>query len=285
MKEAALPPPSMPTEPLGAPAPPAPQAAEIIPPPPALPTTHFQPPAHSPVAAIGVPAMQPQQGALNQPQMAQAFVEPPARPGSAMATLFALFILLAIGGGAWAGYQFFEIESLRRSNFYRPVPPLPAAYTEESIRAYEKKVEFYRRENEIYYTQRRSMEKVFFIAAGTAGGLALLGSIFFYIWLYQSWKSIPSQEREVSPGKAVGMLFIPLFNLYWIFVALPGLSGNLSRSLGRRGIPTGAGKGLAITACILMMLVAPVGLLLLAIWVLMANGAKNRMLSMLPAVR
>lgn len=229
--------------------------------------------------------MPPQQGPLNQPQLAQAYVEPPARPGSALATLFALFMLLAIGGCAWAGYQFFEIESLRRSNYYRPVPDVPTVYTEESVRAYEKKVEFFRRENDIYYTELRSMKNWFFIAAGTAGGLALLGSIFFYIWLYQSWKSIPSQEREVSPGKAVGMLFIPLFNLYWIFVALPGLSGNLSRALGRRGIPTGAGKGLAITACILMMLVAPVGLLLLAIWVLMANGAKNRMLSMLPAVR
>jgi uncharacterized protein YaaW (UPF0174 family) len=81
------------------------------------------------------------------------------------------------------------------------------------------------------------------------------------------------------------MLFIPVFNVYWIFVALPGLSGNLSRSLARRGINSGAGKGLGITACILMLIAGPLGLLLNLIWVMTANAAKNQLLRTIPTTR
>lgn len=217
--------------------------------------------------------------------MAQSFVEPPPRPGSVLATVAALLMLLTAGGCAWAGYQFFKWESYFQSESYPPYPTEPTVVTEESVKAYSESVSRYVLASEVHSDRRRSLRKLSHISLGTAGGLALLGSLFFYIWLYQSWKSIPQQEREVSPGKSVGMLFIPFFNLYWIFVALPGLSGNLSRSLGRRGIPTGAGKGLGITACILTLVAAPVGLLLLAVWVLVANGEKNRLLGMLPAVR
>jgi len=43
------------------------------------------------------------------------------------------------------------------------------------------------------------------------------------VWLYKSWEMLPESMRvtgngtRVSPGQAVGYLFIPFYNLYWYF--------------------------------------------------------------------
>lgn len=63
-------------------------------------------------------------------------------------------------------------------------------------------------------------------------GLLLLLGLMIYVLmkLYEAWKYIqplsyliPSREPIPSPEKAVGFLFIPLFNFYWAFTAWPGL--------------------------------------------------------------
>ena len=35
------------------------------------------------------------------------------------------------------------------------------------------------------------------------------------------WKQVPPSEAKTTPGKAVGFLFIPLYNIYWL-IAMPG---------------------------------------------------------------
>lgn len=59
---------------------------------------------------------------------------------------------------------------------------------------------------------------------------AILWGVFFLIWIFRSWKLLPPESRrcplwggKVSPGMAVGFLFIPVFNLYWFLVAFYGL--------------------------------------------------------------
>lgn len=57
---------------------------------------------------------------------------------------------------------------------------------------------------------------------------------------------------EMSPGKAQGFLFIPFFNFYWIFRALPGLARALSRRAEQVAVPTAKRvSGFALTAAIL----------------------------------
>ena len=51
--------------------------------------------------------------------------------------------------------------------------------------------------------------------------LTLGMGIIFFIWLYQMWKQVPPAEAKTTPGKAVGFIFIPLFNIYWLIV-MPG---------------------------------------------------------------
>lgn len=55
--------------------------------------------------------------------------------------------------------------------------------------------------------------------------MLIAAQVFWYIALYRAWKSIPVQHRRTTPGKAVGLMFVPFFNLfYWQFVAVRGLA-------------------------------------------------------------
>lgn len=55
--------------------------------------------------------------------------------------------------------------------------------------------------------------------------------IFACILLYRYWAVIADHGARTTPGKAVGFLFIPLFNLYWMFVAYHGLAKDIDSYL------------------------------------------------------
>ena len=66
------------------------------------------------------------------------------------------------------------------------------------------------------------------------------------------WSSIQDGNARTSPGKAVGFMFIPLFNIYWIFQALWGYSKDYNEYLRRHSIQAKPlCEGLFLTACIL----------------------------------
>jgi len=54
-------------------------------------------------------------------------------------------------------------------------------------------------------------------------GLLVASSILTYIYLYRAWAALQPGGATVSPGKAIGFLFIPIFSIYWIFIAFGGL--------------------------------------------------------------
>ncbi len=79
---------------------------------------------------------------------------------------------------------------------------------------------------------------LFALLAGLSGGefsnglRALLlaiavvpGSVLLYRW----WSTLPAGWRRTTPARAVGFCFIPMFNLYWFYVALHGLINDLNR--------------------------------------------------------
>ena len=53
-----------------------------------------------------------------------------------------------------------------------------------------------------------------------------------FILIFNFWKSIPIKFARTSAGVATGLLFVPLFNLYWCFVTLVGGSRDLDSALG-----------------------------------------------------
>lgn len=65
------------------------------------------------------------------------------------------------------------------------------------------------------------------------GVLALGGGVLFLLQMYNYWKMIQDGYASTTPGKAIGFLFIPLYNLYWAFQTFWGLSKNLNSFIDR----------------------------------------------------
>jgi len=85
-------------------------------------------------------------------------------------------------------------------------------------------------------------------------GSILASGIMGLVLLYRCWNSIQDLPARTTPGKAVGFLFIPFFNLYWIFVANYGLAQDLEPYCQQRGIECKASPGLALAVCILQLI-------------------------------
>jgi hypothetical protein len=54
----------------------------------------------------------------------------------------------------------------------------------------------------------------------------LVLTIYPFVLLAKMWGSIQDKWTTVTPGKAIGFLFIPFFNLYWIFKVWAGYAGE-----------------------------------------------------------
>jgi hypothetical protein len=86
------------------------------------------------------------------------------------------------------------------------------------------------------------------------------------IWLYQFWSWIPPDQRHtnmwkkyISPGTAVGFMFIPYFNIYWMFVVYLGLSDIMERMRVQFPSSKGPVKTLAILTLVIPMVFFPAG--------------------------
>jgi len=68
------------------------------------------------------------------------------------------------------------------------------------------------------------------IGVATVGMILLLiSAILGFICIYRAWCCLQPGGAQTTPGKAVGFLFIPFFQLYWIFVAYHGWSQDWTR--------------------------------------------------------
>lgn len=105
---------------------------------------------------------------------------------------------------------------------------------------------------------------MFLFAAGCMVGLVPL--VLGLILLYRGWEAVqplrnilPEERDMPTPGKAVGFLFIPLFNIYWLFVAYYGLSRRANLLLNDRQSNTRQiSEGLFLAYCIMSLLTAAV---------------------------
>ena len=59
--------------------------------------------------------------------------------------------------------------------------------------------------------------------------LPIVGAIIGYVHLYRAWTILQPGMAQTTPGQAIGFLFIPFFNLYWIFIAYKGFATDWNR--------------------------------------------------------
>jgi hypothetical protein len=72
------------------------------------------------------------------------------------------------------------------------------------------------------------------LAAFAAGDVFLLAAVAIELLLfYRMWDAIPAAQASISPGKAVGFLFIPGFNIYWALLMLTAFTEDCSARLRR----------------------------------------------------
>jgi hypothetical protein len=111
-------------------------------------------------------------------------------------------------------------------------------------------------------------------------GLFLIGfaEVVFLVLLYKSWASIQDGFARTSPGKAIGFLFIPIFNFYWVFNVMPGFVRDYNSYLVRANIPAKKISGESLQAMALLYLLSAIpflGLLLHLILLFVIGFATN----------
>jgi hypothetical protein len=95
--------------------------------------------------------------------------------------------------------------------------------------------------------------KLFEIAAIPLGAAAIVTVVFGCIFVYKSWSCLPLDRRNTTPGKAVGFLFIPIFNLYWPFVAVYGLSKQTNQALRSKALKEFAPERLGLALSVVFV--------------------------------
>jgi hypothetical protein len=75
--------------------------------------------------------------------------------------------------------------------------------------------------------------------------------------IYQGLKlsKLPvAKYDDFGAGKGIGFMFIPFFNLYWVFRFVLGVTDRLNFQLALRGQPPPISRGLALASCIVWVI-------------------------------
>ena len=108
---------------------------------------------------------------------------------------------------------------------------------------------------------RGNQEAAGAVIAGAFGMMMLamlsmwVPAITFLVLLYKAWQAIQDGQVRTTPGQAVGFLFIPFFNLYWMFVSIWGWAADYNGYKARHNVPgepASEGTFLAFLICYLI---------------------------------
>jgi hypothetical protein len=58
---------------------------------------------------------------------------------------------------------------------------------------------------------------------------SLINMVLTWVLLYKYWEVVQDGNASTSPAKAIGFMFIPFFNFYWVFRAYWRLSKDINR--------------------------------------------------------
>jgi hypothetical protein len=109
------------------------------------------------------------------------------------------------------------------------------------------------------------MGVILFLILGTGVLCFVLAQIFQLMTLHRNWKCLSLAGATVTPGAAVGLLFVPFFNLYWLFRAyysLPQEWNRITAAYEETRLAPRMPEGLFLAFCITSLVLPPVGIIL-----------------------
>lgn len=99
--------------------------------------------------------------------------------------------------------------------------------------------------------------------------LIVISFILLLFLLYRCWNVIQDGYAHTTPGKAVFFLFIPFFNIYWLFVAFYCLASDLNKYIVRHELNVEpCSKGLVLFSCIVDLITVVLAIVFHPIFIL-----------------
>jgi predicted Zn finger-like uncharacterized protein len=82
-----------------------------------------------------------------------------------------------------------------------------------------------------------------------AADIFLIASVAIeYMLFYKMWAAIKDGQPSISPGKAVGFLLMPVFNIYWALLMITGFAEDYNAFILKRSIKA---KSLPMSLCLI----------------------------------
>jgi len=90
------------------------------------------------------------------------------------------------------------------------------------------------------------------VPAAERQDMAVMALVAIVAWLvlvclftYNLWNKLQDGKTEISPGKAVGYLFIPVYGIFWMFRVWAGYADELNKFLARHDLAPRASRKIA----------------------------------------
>jgi hypothetical protein len=82
----------------------------------------------------------------------------------------------------------------------------------------------------------------------------LFAAVLMLVLVYKMWAAIQDGQVRTTPGKAIGFLFIPFFNFYWVFQVFPGFADDYNAYAARHSLNVPrVERGIFLAYCILTL--------------------------------
>lgn len=76
------------------------------------------------------------------------------------------------------------------------------------------------------------------LAVGFAWIPFVPAAMMHFVMIHRMWQGIQDSQARMTPNRAVGFMFVPLFNLYWVFEVFPGFATDFNAYVQRHGLHT-----------------------------------------------
>jgi hypothetical protein len=110
------------------------------------------------------------------------------------------------------------------------------------------------------------------VGFGFAVPAYIVAIVVYYMLVYKMWSVIQRGpiRPQTTPGMAVGLCFVPIFNLYWNFVAIHGWTKDYNRYVRRAELRAPQmPEGLALAMCIMPVVACVAGSLAFLVQVIL----------------